>query len=73
MVPKTPDPLVSITRERVDGPTPQLEEALGVLALELRARREAETALRRSEAQFRSLVERLLDLVIAVDRDGAIQ
>jgi diguanylate cyclase (GGDEF)-like protein/PAS domain S-box-containing protein len=57
----------------VEGPTPQLEEALGVLALELRARREAETALRRSEAQFRSLVERLLDLVLAVDRDGAIQ
>lgn len=37
------------------------------------ARREAERALRRSESRLRNLVENMPDLMVLVDRDGAIR
>ncbi len=43
------------------------------MARELRERREAEAALKRSEGHFRSLVERLPDVVFVVDSEGRIR
>ncbi len=50
-----------------------LQDALVAMAAEVRTRREAEAALRRSEAQYRSIVERLVDVVLVVERDGTIR
>jgi diguanylate cyclase (GGDEF)-like protein/PAS domain S-box-containing protein len=50
-----------------------LHEALVAMASEVRERREAEATLRRSEAHFRLVVERMVDVVLLLDRDGTIQ
>ncbi|MEX2570681.1 MAG: PAS domain S-box protein [Gemmatimonadota bacterium] len=47
-------------------------EFLSTLARDITAQKEAETALRRSEAHFRSLIDNAADIITIVDPDGKI-
>jgi two-component system, cell cycle sensor histidine kinase and response regulator CckA len=47
-------------------------EFVSTLARDVRAQKEAENALRRSEEHFRSLIENALDLIVILDADGRI-
>ena len=47
-------------------------EFLSTLARDITAQKEAETALRRSEAHFRSLIENALDIITIADPQGTV-
>jgi PAS domain S-box-containing protein len=73
LVPSGPDEVLAIVRDINDRKQAEtLEVANSALGAEIAERRRAESALRGSEAQWRSLVENCPDFVVTIDPTGRI-